>query len=226
MVRLCILRNLLFVFLYLAVPAIAGAQPGDDAPGIPGPDMEAREGMPPPPGAAGMYPGEDGRVGQPPSRERMEKVRKRVEMIRMWRLTEELDLDEKTAARLFPILSKYDKKMIKFQKNMFKLRRQRRAMQEGRARGTADAGELLERLEKIRSSMRKLQDEKYAELKKVLSPSQMLNYLDFEERFRREMREMLKDARGKRGSRRGRPEYEGTGRDRQGFPPPGPDSGQ
>src|SRR3990170_3149412 len=43
--------------------------------------------------------------GGPPSGERREEIRKKIEAIRIWRLADELKLDEKTAARFFPVLS-------------------------------------------------------------------------------------------------------------------------
>ncbi len=40
--------------------------------------------------------------------DRRERIKKRIRALRAYTLTEELDLDEQTAGKLFPILSKYD----------------------------------------------------------------------------------------------------------------------
>jgi hypothetical protein len=45
---------------------------------------------------------------RPPKKEQREKLRQRIESIKMWKLTQTLDLDEKTAARLFPLMNRYD----------------------------------------------------------------------------------------------------------------------
>lgn len=42
---------------------------------------------------------------RPPTKEQMENVRERIETLRMWKLTKTLDLDEKTSAKLFPLLN-------------------------------------------------------------------------------------------------------------------------
>ena len=48
--------------------------------------------------------------GGPPSEAKREQVRKKVEAIRMWRLTEELKLDEKTSTQLASFLSSIEEK--------------------------------------------------------------------------------------------------------------------
>lgn len=141
-------------------------------------------------------------MGGPPSDERMKKIMKRIEMVRMWRLTEELDLDEATAAKLFPILSRYESKRMELQKQMFELRRKARLIESGRADKQESSARVLDELEKNRTAMHRLRKEQNKELKKVLTPTQMLKYLSFEERFRREMRQMIMDARGRRGGPR------------------------
>ncbi|MBS1128688.1 MAG: hypothetical protein H6Q96_1068 [Nitrospirae bacterium] len=45
-----------------------------------------------------------GPAGGPPSDEQREEVRKKMEAIKMSRLTEELKLDEKTAAKFIPVI--------------------------------------------------------------------------------------------------------------------------
>jgi Spy/CpxP family protein refolding chaperone len=142
--------------------------------------------------------GRDGRPGEPPSKEQMEKVRKRVEMVRIWKLTEDLDLDEKTADRLFPILRKYDKKKVELKSEMFKSRRQMRQLESGRSGEKVDAEKLLEDMEKNRARMRAIEEDQYKAIKKVLTPEQMVKYIAFEQRFRREMKQMLRESKGQR----------------------------
>jgi hypothetical protein len=182
-------------------------------------------GKPMRPGGEGRM-GRDGRPGGPPSEEQMEKVRKRVEMVRIWKLTEALDLDEKTASKLFPVLRKYDKKRMQLQREKFKLMRRTRQMESGRAGEKVDAEKLLKQVEKNRAAMMAMEKDQNKELKKVLTPGQMVKYIAFEERFRREMRQMLRESRGQRGGgkreqgMRG-PGFEGQRRPRPGYAPEG-----
>jgi len=138
------------------------------------------------------YPGPE----RAPSRERIEQIRKRVEMIKMWRLTEELGLDEKTAARLFPLLSKFDKKRMEFQRELFEHRRSIRQMETDGDEGV-DYGALLEKVEKAIAAIQDLEEQQRTELKKILTPEEMLKYMAFEERFRREMQQMMRESRGR-----------------------------
>ncbi|MFC1549602.1 Spy/CpxP family protein refolding chaperone [Nitrospirota bacterium] len=147
----------------------------------------------------------DGRPGGPPSKEQMEKVRKRVEMVRIWKLTEALDLDEKTADRLFPILRKYDKQKVELRSEMFRSRRQIRQMESGRGGEKVDAKKLLEDMEKSKARMTAIEEEQYKEIKKVLTPEQMVKYIAFEERFRREMKQMMRESREGGDGGKGRP---------------------
>ena len=53
-----------------------------------------------------------------PTKEQMERVRKRIETLRIWKLTKVLDLDEKSAARLFPLLNRYDKRRAEIERSL------------------------------------------------------------------------------------------------------------
>ena len=90
---------------------------------------------------------------------------------------------------------------------MLELRRSMRQRGQGGGK-SPDPKELLERVEKARAAMRDLEEEQNAELKKILTPEQMLSYMAFEEMFRREMQQMLRESRGGRG---GGPGMEGPG---------------
>lgn len=141
-------------------------------------------------------------LNRPPSKEQMEKVRKRIETMRIWKLTKALDLDEKTAARLFPLLNKYDKKRAEIERdikdNMKNLRDALEDKKESKLRG------LLERLEKNHKALQGLNDEERAELKHILTVGQQAKYLIFLQEFNREIRHIIAEARERRHGRFGR----------------------
>ena len=52
-----------------------------------------------------------GYFDKPPTKEQRDKVKNRIETVKMWKLTKALDLDEATSTKLFPIINKYDKNL-------------------------------------------------------------------------------------------------------------------
>jgi hypothetical protein len=74
---------------------------------------------------------------KPPSKEQLERIRKKVETLKMWRLTKSLDLDESTAAKLFPMMNRYDKERLTVERNM------RRKLQEINSEEVQRIGKIL-----------------------------------------------------------------------------------
>ena len=102
---------------------------------------------------------------RPATREQMENVRKRVEVLKMWKLTKALDLDEKTSARLFPLLNRYDKKRFQLEArirdDMRDLRGALNEKQEGRLKN------ILDRLEQNHTEMQATNDQERPSGKKA-----------------------------------------------------------
>ena len=140
---------------------------------------------------------------KPPTREQKERVRQRIETLRMWKLTKDLDLDEKTSAQLFPLLNRYDKKRADLenamQESIKELRESLREKREGQLRG------ILDRVEQNHKSMQSLRDAEWEEMKKILTIEQQAKYVIFLQEFDREMRRIIAEARGRR--------HEGLGKD-------------
>lgn len=138
-----------------------------------------------------------------PTKEQKEKVRQRIETLRMWKLTKDLDLDEKTSGQLFPLLNRYDKRRAEMenamQENMNALRESLREKREGQLRG------ILDRLEQNHKGMQSLRDSEWDEMKKILTIEQQAKYVIFLQEFDREMRRIIREARGRR--------HEGSGKD-------------
>ncbi len=139
---------------------------------------------------------------RPPSREQMEKVRERIETLRMWKLTKALDLDEKTSAQLFPLLSRYDKKRAELENamrdNVRELRESLRGKREGQLKG------ILDRLEQNHKGMQGIKDAEWEELKGVLSVEQQAKFIIFQLEFDREIKKIIEETRERRQDRPGR----------------------
>lgn len=142
--------------------------------------------------------------GGPPSEERREEIRKKIEAVRIWRLTEELKLDAATSAQLSSLLSSLDQKRRDLH------REQREAMRELQLSLRAAKPEeskikpLLEKVERNHRAMQELRDREIKGMKKFLTIEQQARFLLFQKAFQREMRGMISGARGGGAGRGGR----------------------
>lgn len=134
-------------------------------------------------------------VKGPPSKEKREMIRKRMETLKMWRLTKILDLDEKRAARFFPLINEYDRKReamaIKMERDMRKLRK---------VIDTANERELKAIIEGIEDNHRKFQEidrEKMEKLKSMLTVRETAKLIIFKQDFDREMKKIIMEVRKK-----------------------------
>jgi hypothetical protein len=110
--------------------------------------------------------GRAGNAAQPADRE---AVRKKIRAMRTWYLTEELALDDATAAKLFPILAKYDDQLDALHTDGARLRR---TLRQGLVRGQGDTGRQVDALLAHYDKVYQLQRERLLAARKVLTPSQ------------------------------------------------------
>jgi hypothetical protein len=131
-----------------------------------------------------------------PSEERREEVRKRIEAIRVWRLTEELKLDAPASAQLSSFLSSMDLKRREIMKDQMEIMRSLRLSLRATKPDEAKMRIAIEKLEKNRSEMQALKSRELKGLKEMLTVEQQARYLLFQQDFQREMRGMISGARG------------------------------
>ncbi len=151
--------------------------------------------------------------GSPASEAKREQVRKKVEAVRMWRMTEELKLDEKKSTQLASFLSSIEEKRRGLLKNTLESTRDLRALLKV---DKPDEGRLKSSLDRIEKSQRELIDLREKEMngiKNMLTPEQQARYIIFQQDFRREMRGIIAGARGGgQGQGRGQGAAPGPGR--------------
>lgn len=185
----------------------------------------AQQGTPPGGAMGGQFDDETGFEGMPgrggqPSEQQREEVRKKIESIRIYRLTQELKLDEGAAARLAALLGPLDSHRFDLMNDereaMASLREQ--LAQSGKPDGKK-LKTLLEKLEKNRHAMMELRDREWKGLKEILTVEQQARYVLFQRQFMREIRGMMAGARG--GGGQG-PGGMGTGRGQSMGPGMGP----
>ena len=143
---------------------------------------------------------------------KMEKIRERIELIRMWKLTEELDLTEKKGAKLFPILHKYDEKRITLQKEHRNIMKKLRKALEDEATSDEAIEAAMEDFEKNALAASDLIRQQREELKGILSPRQQAKFILFQRDFHKEIRKIIAEAREKRSRPRGEEGKEGNRR--------------
>ena len=156
----------------------------------------------------------------PPERRR-EEIRKRVELMRMLRLIQELNLDEETATKLFSHLRPIDQR--RWERIQERQRLQRDLNEAGASGkvGEKRLQEMMKSLRENRQALADLDDEEVKALDGLLTPPQKVKYLLFRERFNQELRDRMDQAR-ERQLRRGPPPEPGfqQGPSRREPPPP------
>jgi Spy/CpxP family protein refolding chaperone len=137
--------------------------------------------------------------GGPPSEAQREEVRIKMEAIKVSRLTEELKLDEKTAAKFIPLITALDQKrralMRENRLTMEELRNQLNAPQPDESKLKAAVG----RLEKNHRDIMSLREKEISAARDNLTVIQQARYFLFHQEFQREMRGMVEGARGGTG---------------------------
>jgi hypothetical protein len=136
---------------------------------------------------------------RPPTPEQREKLRKRVEAIKMWKLTQTLDLDEKTAAKIFPLMHKYDKKRADVQHSV---RESIRELKETlRSHDDSRLSAILQNLENYHRKLKEMEEEEWKDLKSILSIEQQAKLVLFKMNFEREIRKIIAQTKHKRKDR-------------------------
>jgi Spy/CpxP family protein refolding chaperone len=161
-----------------------------------------------------------GTAGGPPTDAQREEIRKKMEVIRITRLTEELKLDEKTAARFIPAITALDRKRRSL------MNENRHAMQELRTELNAQQPDedkmrtAISRIEKNHREIASLREKELQAARENLSVAQQARYILFKQEFVREMRSMMEGARGSGPGKGGMGPGQGRGPGTGGGPKP------
>jgi hypothetical protein len=150
------------------------------------------------------------------SDEEREAFMSRLKMMRMYALTEALELDEATAARLFPYLREGDEAIGKAHREVRIHRKALRNLATEDSPKDADIDPHIAAIAKLEQVMTALRADQIDGLKGILSAEQRLRFVLTHARIERELRSALRDRRqrayrGERGERRERGEGRGRG---------------
>ena len=126
-----------------------------------------------------------------PTDGKREQIKRKLLALRAFRLTEELRLDEASAARVFPLLSKYDPQLEQLTTERLLLLRQLRG-----ALTAAAADDVINRAVANRRALLDLEERRLADLRKVLTPQQTARLLvvlpEIETQLKRQIRQIVR----------------------------------
>lgn len=121
-----------------------------------------------------------------------QKIRERIEMLRMWKLLEALDLSTEQSEIFLPILNDFQKE----QKELEKAKRESlKMLKEEISKEEMDhrkIEKILNNLEENRKLQERKREEFLFEVKEALSLKQQARLILFEERFAEHIKEMIK----------------------------------
>ena len=143
-------------------------------------------------------PGQPGRSGQR-SEEQREQVRKKIDAVRIWRLTEALMLDADTSAKLSSYLSSIDRRRREIIREQTGAIGILRVAIKSPKPDESQIKTTLEKLEKNHHAMQELMNSERSGLKNILTIEQQARYVVFQHEFMHEMRGMIGGARGNPG---------------------------
>ena len=134
----------------------------------------------------------------PKLKKKRAEVRQRIRALRAWKLTEELKLDEATAARLFPIINRYDEKFEALTAENRRLRRQLEALLDSGkndARTNKTIDQLIDRMTAQQQKGWDLQRARFGDVRKALTARQAARAFvllpEIDRQLRRQIRRAL-----------------------------------
>lgn len=124
--------------------------------------------------------------------DRREKIKQRIRALRAYTLTEQLDLDEATAAKLFPALAKYDDEFDKLLLARTDL--QRRLEAAGTITDPKEVDKLVDEAVANQKALWATEEQRLAQLRKILTPAQTARVLVVLPQMERKIQNQLKRA--------------------------------
>ena len=155
-----------------------------------------------------------------PQQQKRERIKKRIRALRAYTLTEELQLDEITAGKLFPLLARYDDEFDKLLGARAELQKKLVAVSGGNDKRAID--KTIDDAVANQRAFWDLEDKRLAELRKILTPAQTARLLVVLPAWERKIENQLRNAiQGKGpGANPAREAVDDEGEDAPAPPPP------
>jgi len=130
------------------------------------------------------------------------QAHQRVELMKMWKLTDALDLDQETAAKLFPLMNKYDSKIREIRKQRQEITKQMREELKQSEPDSAALRRMIDAFKKNELDMSDMRIKKFEDMSEVLTAEQAARALLLIPRFENDMKKMIGEVREWRKHRR------------------------
>lgn len=131
-----------------------------------------------------------------------QKMRERVELIKMWKLTEALDLDQETAAKLFPLMNEFDQKQRALRQKRGETMKQMKEEIDKDASDPAALRSLIDGFKQNERDMTEMRIQRLDALSKVLTDEQVAKMIALVPKFERRIKELIGEARAMQKQRR------------------------
>ncbi|NQT64060.1 MAG: hypothetical protein HQ556_13950 [Candidatus Marinimicrobia bacterium] len=133
-------------------------------------------------------------LGQPPQMEgRMN--RQNMDAIRIWKLTEVLELTEDQVVSFLPLVQIHERKLKEIQGEIKVLVKEAHALMEKGEVDQKQVNKFLKQYAEKQRDVHKIKNDFITGLPEHLTPEQQLIYIGFEARFRSDLREYMKNER-------------------------------
>jgi Spy/CpxP family protein refolding chaperone len=126
---------------------------------------------------------------------RAEKIRERIKTVKIWKLTESLDLTTGQSEKFFPVYNKYQNDRMAIEKERFGTLRELEALLDQENPPDKEITAMLDKLDSFDGKLQANQQQFRKELKDVLTTNQIGRLYVFEVRFIKQLRDIVKDAR-------------------------------
>ena len=127
-----------------------------------------------------------------------------IDAVRIWKMTEVLELTEEQTTKFLPALQIHERELKAIQEKIWDLNKQSKELLDKKDVTQKDADALIKSYIQVQNEMHANRQEFMQSLSGHLSPEQQLKFLGFENRFRKELRDYMKDRRKPRSPGKGR----------------------
>ena len=127
-----------------------------------------------------------------PNAQRREEIKKKIRSLRAYALTTELNLDEKTGSRLWPVLAKYDDEIDKLLQQRVDVHRRLQTADQLKDPKAQDR--LVDEAIANQKAFWSVEERRLAELRKILTPAQTTRLLVVLPAFERKIQNQLRRA--------------------------------
>lgn len=123
----------------------------------------------------------------------------KLELAKLWKLTDLLQLDEQKAAKLFPVMSKYDRQIREKFIEKLETGKKLKAHIDGVSKlSESELTQLARRIWTLDQEIARLQLERFDAVSKLLTPEEAAKYSVFEIVFHEEIRKAIRKMRGQK----------------------------